>query len=57
MLRNASRLHLLRPSYVAAAVTSVLTGEPLTHEATVAELQWAATYEDDVHWCERMRRA
>ncbi len=53
-LRNALRLGLLTPSHVAAAVSGVLIGKPLTPEELVDDIQWAASYEDDVHWCHRM---
>lgn len=53
-LRNALRLGLLTPSHVAAAVSSVLIGKALAPEALVEDIQWAASYEDDTHWCQRM---
>lgn len=55
-LRNARRLHLVAPSYVSAAVCSSLVGDNVTREVILDELERAASYEDDEHWCERMRR-
>ena len=54
--RHARRLHLVAPSHVAAAVCSDLVGERVTREAILDELERAASYEDDEHWCDRMRR-
>ena len=55
MLRNARRLGLLTPTYVAAAVSAVLVGNPISREVILEEFQEAISYEDDPHWCERMK--
>ena len=55
-LRNLRRLQLVTPTHVSAAVCSSLVGERVTRDVILEELEQAASYEDDEHWCERMKR-
>ena len=55
-LWNARRLVLVAPTHVSAAVCSSLVGDQVTREVILDELEQAASYEDDEHWCERIRR-
>lgn len=55
-IRRGRSLKLLVPSEVAGPVASALTRQPTSSTLIEQTLEWAASHEDDEHWCERMAR-